>query len=293
MRVTEGLTFSQMRSNIGTAQSRAFAATEVASSGTRVAKSSDDPTSYARGMVMKQGLARLEGMERSGTIAVDHLTVADDALAASEAAVTRAREIALAAGNTTLSPSDRAGYASEVAGLRATLLQQANVRSGDTYVFAGGRTSAPAYSNAGVYAGDTNVRVVEAAPGDMVNSNVPGSAIFTPASGLSVFDVLERLEANLRASDVPAITAQLDELDTVHSQVTVGRTDVGLQLERAQLASSSRDSVRLQLESARGAAVDADTASSYTSLIQAQQALESAIAAAQRMMQTMQSGLGR
>ncbi len=291
MRVTEGLTFSQMRTTVSTAQARAYAAANVASSGKRVAKGSDDPTSYARGMVMRQGLAKLEAMERGGSVAVDHLTTADDALAASEAAITRAREIAIASANATLSPADRLGYAEEVAGLRQTILQQANARSGETYVFAGGRSSAPAYSTAGTYDGDANVRAVEVAPGDMVNANTPGSAIFTPASGVSAFDVLARLEANLRSSNIPAVTAQLTELDTVHSQITVGRTNVGLDLQRANAAAAVRDSVRVQIEGARSAAVDADTVGSYSALMQAQQALESAIAAAQRMMQAMQNGL--
>lgn len=291
MRVTEGLTFSQMRTTVSTAQARAYDAANVASSGKRVAKSSDDPTSYARGMVMRQGLAKLQGMERGAGVAADHLTTADDALAASEAAISRAREIAVASANATLSPADRLGYADEVAGLRATILQQANARSGESYVFAGGRSSAPAYSAAGTYDGDTSVRTVEVAPGDTVNANTPGSAIFTPAGGVSVFDVLSRLEANLRSSNIPAVTAQLTELDTAHSQVVVGRTDVGLDLQRAQAAAVARDSVRVQVEGARSAAVDADTVESYTALMQAQQALESAIAAAQRMMQAMQNGL--
>jgi flagellar hook-associated protein 3 FlgL len=291
MRVTEGLTYSQMRTTISQAQSRAYTAANVASSGKRVAKSSDDPTSYARSMVMRQGLTRLDGMDRGSNIATDDLTVADDALAASENAIVRAREIAIAGANTTLSPSDRLGYADEVAGLRATLLAQANSRSGDTYVFAGGKVTTPAFADDGTYSGDDSVRAIEVAPGQTVNANSPGGAIFTPASGVSAFDVLSRLEANLRSSNVPAVTAQLTELDTVHAQLVSGRTGLGVELQRSQAAAAARDSVRVQIESARSAAVDADTVGSYSALMQAQQALESAIAAAQKMMQTMQSGL--
>lgn len=291
MRVTEGLTFSQMRTSVQTAQARAYQAADVASSGKRVAKSSDDPTSYARGMVMRQGLAKLQGMERGGSIAIDHLTTGDDALASAETAITRAREIAIASANSTLSPSDRLSYAEEVANLRKSVLQAANARSGESYVFSGGRVSAPAYSDLGVYAGDDSVRTVEISPGESVDINAPGNAIFTPAGGVSVFDVLARLESNLRTSNIPAVTAQLSELDTAHQQVTVGRTNLGLELQRSQAAAIARDTVRVQIESARSAAVDADTVGSYTALMQAQQALESAIAAAQKMMQSMANGL--
>lgn len=266
MRVTEGLTFSQMRTTVATAQARAYAAADVASSGKRVAKSSDDPTSYARGMVMRQSLAKLQGMERGGSVAIDHLTTADDALSAAETAITRAREIAVASANATLSPSDRLAYAEEVAGLRNTVLQAANARSGESYVFAGGRVSAPAYDSLGVYMGDDSVRTIEVSPGESVDINAPGHAIFTPASGASAFDVLARLEANLRSSNIPAVTAQLNELDTVHQQVTVGRTNLGLELQRSQAAAIARDTVRVQIESARSAAVDADTVGSYTAL---------------------------
>lgn len=291
MRVTEGLTYSQLRTTIGQAQSRAYTAADVASSGKRVSKSSDDPTSYARSMVMRQGLTRLDGMDRGANIATDDLTIADDALAASETAIARAREIAVASSNSTLAPTDRLAYADEVAGLRKTMLAQANARSGDTYVFAGGKTATPAFLDTGVYDGDSEVRTIEVAPGQSVSANTPGNAIFTPAGGVNVFDVLSRLEANLRAPNISGITAALPELDTATTQIIGGRTGAGLELQRSQAAASARDSVRLQIESARSAAVDADTVGSYSALMQAQQALESAIAAAQRMMQSMQSGL--
>ena len=291
MRVTENLTFSQMKSQIGSAQSRAFDASNVASSGVRVAKSSDDPTAYARAMVMQQGLSNLDAMSRGSSIATSDLTTADDALAASERALTRAREIAVAGANTTLGPSDRTSYADEVAQLRSSLLAQANVRNGDTYVFSGGRTAQPAFDAAGAFQGDASVRQIEVSPNTQVAANVPGDTIFTPAGGVNVFDALATLEANLRGNNITGITAQLDVIDRGHAQITEGRTAVGLQLQRAQDSGGIRDSVRLQIQNAKSAAVEADPASSYSSLLQAQQALEAAMAAAQRMLSSMDAGL--
>lgn len=291
MRVTDGMTFAAMRTSVQTAQARALAATNEASSGKRVSKSSDDPNSYGTAMVADRTLARLDAMDRASNVAQTDLTAASDALTTSSNILTRVKEIAVAGANATLTAADRATYAQEVTQLRNSLLETANTRSGDTYVFSGGQSSTPAYSTAGVYGGDNVVRKIDVGDGAAMDANVPGNSIFSPTTGIDIFAVLERLQNFLGANDQAGVQSTLNDVDAAKSQVSSGQTDLGLKLGRVADATATRDTVRSEMQASKSTAVDADPSSSYINLLQSQQALDAAVSATQRMISTLGKGL--
>lgn len=293
MRVSDGMTFAAMRSSVQSAQARALAATNEASSGKRVNKSSEDPNAYGQAMVYDRTLAKLDSMDRTSNVAATDLTAASDALTTSSNILTRVKEIAVAGANATLTAADRATYAQEIRSLRDSLVESANTRSGDTYVFSGAQSATAAYSATGVYQGDNGVRSIDVGNGASVDANVPGTNIFTPTTGVDIFALLERIEGFLGANDQAGVQGTLNDIDTGKSQISQGQTSLGLKLQRVEDATATRDTVRVEMKSAKASAVDADPSSSYINLLQAQQSLEAAATATQKMISVMGRGIYR
>ncbi len=262
MRVTESMTYTAMRSSIQTAQARNLEASNVSSSGKRVATSGDDPAAYAQGMAYQRGIAQLDSMDRATATTTTDLSAADTALSTGENLMDRIKEIAVAGSSSTLSPTDRASYADEVDEIRQEMLNTANTQVDGNYVFSGGQTQTPTFDSSGTYGGDSTVRTVQVGPHATVTGNVLGSAAFQTAGGVDTFKMLSDLETSLRTGTAASTQPFVDQADTAKAQITAARTQVGATENAMTDASAVRDSVRTSLQTAKSSAVEADTADS-------------------------------
>ncbi len=283
-RVTEQTVFASLRQDVATAQVRALKAQEIASSGMRVQRPSDDPVAFSRAAVMDAGLARLTSMKRSGQVVQQEFAASDTALADAFGLMTRAREIAMLGATDSLSADERNVLADEVDQLRMTLLSTANTQVAGTYVFGGYQTRAAPFSAAGAYVGDSGARQVEIAPGQSVTVNRPGNQIFTPVAGVDAFQLLQDLAFDLRANDGAAVATHLNTLDTASTQISDGRSALGLEASRLVGAESTRTAIEETITSARSDAVEADTVSSFSQLLESQTAMQAAIQEAARIL---------
>ena len=128
MRVTEGMRYSQVLSNLANITSQHAEAWQEASTGVRVGKPSDDPIAAAE-------LARLSA---SSSQTKAHLSTIDTVRGDAELTestlsdagdiFSRLKEIALQASNGDLTADDRKTLGVEGAGLKDTLLKLGNTR---------------------------------------------------------------------------------------------------------------------------------------------------------------------
>jgi flagellar hook-associated protein 3 FlgL len=270
-----------------------------------VEKPSDDPSAAARGNLIKRNIARVEAMEKVADRAAIMTSAAESALSDGQNIISRARELAIAASSQdTISSDERETLAVEIDALNSELVSIANREVAGVYLFAGFKSDAPPYNNDlndpmgefGIYGGDDNRRSVEVAPNVEVDMNISGNDAFRlvdggtgdPTGDRNIFHVLRDLSVDLRADNVSSVHARIDELDDSHNKLARAQLEIGLNYASLLNAEPVRDTLMENFAEARSKLLEVDLTESYSDLMQARMALQSAIMQTTNILSTLQ-----
>jgi flagellar hook-associated protein 3 FlgL len=289
MRVTEGMRYSQVLSNLTNITSQHAEASQQASSGVRVGKPSDDPIAAAE-------LARLRA---SSSQTAAHLstidTVRGDAeltestLADASDIFVRLKEIALQAANGALTAAERQTMGVEVSGMKNALLSLGNARGTRGYLFSGSQVATPAFDASGAFQGDAEAQLVPIGNSSPTSVSTSGAEAFVVAGGRNVFADLDSLATALATNDEAAIRGAIDSVDASHAQLVNARARSGLvlsKLDASQTVLTSLDTEQQKRAQAVGAA---DPFESYTRVTSLGQTLERAIAVSRQLLDVGQN----
>jgi flagellar hook-associated protein 3 FlgL len=166
-------------------QARLLLGQEQAASGRRILRAADDPAGAARSIALTRQLASVgQHLEASQAVG-DTLAHSGATLESASAFLTDARALFLQGMNGTLSQDDRNAVAEELEALRAQMLELANARWNDEYVFGGTNNKAQPWvevlvdgSPRVVYQGNSEERVVEVGEGVLLGQNISGLDVF-------------------------------------------------------------------------------------------------------------------
>ena len=95
MRVTDGMLFRQINRNVRVAKNRHADTYEMAQTGVRVARHSDDPVSASKSLVIQNSLSRLDSQARIAAGAERNLATTESVLSEAEGLIRRATELAV------------------------------------------------------------------------------------------------------------------------------------------------------------------------------------------------------
>ncbi len=244
---------------IGTSAAREQRLTDELSSGLRVGTLSDDPVAASANVQLNASLARLDSFVQSSTGAQSQLQVTDSALGEVVSQVTSALSLAVSAGNGTLSPANRSAIARQLSDLRDSVVSLANTSYQGTYVFAGSQGNTRPFSvTAGTttYSGDTIAQTIETPDGQSVQTNVPGSAIFT-APGADLLGTLNKLVADVTTGTPADIASDTSNLSAALANVSTQRSTIGSSLSRLTVTSGYAQSQQAQVEARQSSLLSA------------------------------------
>ncbi len=253
------------------------------SSGRRVSSPSDDPAAVAQFIRNRAQYETVAQFSRNVSTMQGVLAVADSALNTVVTALTRAISLGTQGANGTLTQSDRDAIAEELAGIKEEILGQANLSYQGNYVFAGTASGtkpfvADASQASGIrYAGNTSVNRVQITDGEDVATNVPGSQIFM-ASGADVFLGITHLITALQTNT--DIEAALSEVESAFEQVNSARSFYGSTMTRLDAAASLLSTEMTELSQQETDLIGADMAYAASALVQTENGLNAALAAA-------------
>ncbi|MCJ7615158.1 MAG: flagellar hook-associated protein FlgL [Desulfobacterales bacterium] len=125
---------------------RFFKTQNIISSGKRINKPSDDPIGMGRVLDYRKTLCAIDQYNRNIAHGESWLNVTDSTLNTAGDLLIRAKELALSQANATASAATRESVAEEVKNIYDNLLQLANTKLGDSYIFAGHKTDTPPFS---------------------------------------------------------------------------------------------------------------------------------------------------
>ena len=251
------------------------------SSGTRLTTLAADPAAAAASVRLSSDLA-----ERGATLTAMQLTQsrlqsADSALAAVVERLTSAVSLAVQAANDTTGTGDRAALATQLFGIKGSVLTLANSSLDGNYLFAGTSGSEPFHQDAGgsvTYSGD-DVSTSLSAGGNTIQASAAGSAVFGTGSS-SIFSRLDSVVQSLQqgqtlsANQVSDLRASLQTI--IEQRSLLGTSGSRLQSVAAYTKTQQAD---LQVQQTEVAASDPVALATELSAAQTQrQALLSSLA---------------
>lgn len=236
--------------SIGSLRKDAEAIQSQLGSGQKLARSSDNPVvaSRLRALARSDSLAQIDTVNANRATA--DLNLADQALSSFTAFATRVKEIALAAGNDTLTPSQRASYGAELQGIHASLVGLANSRDSAGHSLFGGELAGQPYSVDGsgnaVYSGTASAGEISLGEGQSVARGLTGPEFLNFSVGGSPTDLMAVVKGlgdalqGAVADPAQAARNSLTAIDTGIDTLTTAQTVVGSRLSWIDLTTDHR-----------------------------------------------------
>jgi flagellar hook-associated protein 3 FlgL len=256
--------------------------------GSRINKPSDDPAGAAQMVSNNAQTSQADSFLRSITSVTGLLQTADSTMSSVVSALQRAISLGVQGANGTLSDSDRTDVASELTGIQQQLLSLANTSYQGEFIFSGTSTAQPFVadnsSSSGVtYNGTTGTNNVQVGQNYSLQINLPGSQLFTAASGnvfQSISDLITALQTNTN------IGAAVSKVSDAYNHITGQRVFYGNALNQLQAQQNYLNSEKLDLANAANAISATDMAATSTAFTQAQLAINADLAVMSRLSQT-------
>ena len=278
-------------------------------SGKTINKPSDDPTGTNSAMQVRSELAGAVQYARNISDGIGQLDAADSALQSMTKQLQRVRDLTVQASNAgTMSETSRAAIATEVLGLRDSMLGVANSTSQGRPVFGGVTSGSIAYDAAGSYAGFGGTSTTPAIPvtrqvsdADSVRVDITGPEAFgetQPAKTVGgtvvpatrdLFAIVKDIAAHVSpdpAAPVPGTLAEdLADLDEALSRMSTAAADIGTRTNRIETAKQVNADLQLTLTSRSADIENVDLAKTITNLTMQQTGYEAALSATAKVIQ--------
>ncbi|MFA6970894.1 MAG: flagellar hook-associated protein FlgL, partial [Gallionella sp.] len=182
MRVSSNTIFDSNVAALGQQQARLLQTQQQIASGKRLLTAASDPVAATRALDITQADAIITQQTLNRGAARDPIAIAESTLQSVTTLIQDVRTAAVYAGNSTLTPQDRATLATDMSGRLQELIGLANNTDGTgNYLFSGFQSKTPPFSDspAGViYNGDDGKRLMQVSSGRQIAANDSGADVF-------------------------------------------------------------------------------------------------------------------
>lgn len=284
MKVAQMALYRTIQQNLNRSSSNMNDLYLQASTGSRLSRASDDPSSISPVLSSRTEIAVADRHLDTIAETQDRLDILDGYLDSAESILVRAKEITVASINGSLSDQDLETYADEVNELQAAMLDIANAKVDGKYIFSGyAEKTLPFSGDPVVFNGTSNHIMVEISTGQTVQSNLTGDELFTTPN--NVFSFLDDLKNALNSGDTTALETSLEDLEGAADQVRGKRSEMGNINNRLDDVSTLAENLKLQMQERLSTHEDADLVEVMSGITQAEQAYEAALAVSARISQ--------
>ncbi len=181
MRVSDNMRFSQINDHISKAKRENLDALEKLSSQKRVSNLHDDPIGVTKILQHRSRLGELENFQKNITFSRGFLDTTESAIAGLQEKLARAHELSIGMASDTAGPEMKQITEKEIAEITGEVVQLANTKFNDRYVFSGFRSRAPALSQDGKYLGDDGEIYLQIESDSFKKINLSGRDLFEPS----------------------------------------------------------------------------------------------------------------
>jgi len=261
-------------------------------SGKTISAPSDDPTGTNTSMLTRQGMAGNAQQARNISDGHTFLDSSDSALQNMLDQVRRVRDLAVQALNTGSSSSaSNVAIATEVNGVRDSLIAQANQVVQGKPIFGGVTSGNQAYGLNGTYLGVGGANGVPVHPVtrrvsdvEAIRVDITGPEAFgDPQSGKDLFAVVANIASHV--GDATLLTTDLSDLDNVINGMTKAAADIGTRSARMDDAATVNSSQALALQAKLSDTEDVDLPKTIMELQMQQTGYQAALSVTAKSLQ--------
>jgi len=292
MRVTNQMMASNFIMNLNTHLEKLNRLQEEISSGKRVNKPSDDPSSAPKIMEIEHQLKMNDQYKKNIQNGISRLNDTESYLNNLQNIVTRARDLAIQGSNATLSRDDMEGMAIEVNHILEETVSLSNKKSFEDYLFAGtyGKEPFKATRNGdgeivGVQpAGDVSGKVYrQVNANEKIQINIENKNLF--AGDQTIFEDLIDLRDALREGDKDKVADVIGQLNNRLDTIIERMSEVGVKMNALDDRNNLIETENLSLSQFLGDLQDTDIAQAIVNYQQEQLAYQAALQAGGQMLQ--------
>lgn len=282
MRISNNLIQSRLLSDLQGNLSRIAQAQSQVSTGNRFERMSEDPLAGSQVMTADRGLRGLAQYRRNSAAARTRTDAEEAVLNQLTDLLTRAKELATQEGSSTSTPLTRSAVAAEVQGILDQTVHLGNTQVGSEYLFAGHQTARP-FDPAGGYSGDDGVRQAEIGQDQRMTTNHTGRELLLDSG---VVSGLRSLLTELTSGTSGTVAGTITGIDGAFAEVQTMLATTGARARQIDSAMQNADAIDSSLTLARSAARDIPLEQASIQLASGQNALQAALLAASRILNT-------
>ncbi|UFT98548.1 flagellar hook-associated protein FlgL [Radiobacillus kanasensis] len=245
MRVTQGMLSNNMLRNLSQSYDNLGKYMDQLSTGKKVNRPSDDPVVAMKGMNYRTQVTEVEQYQRNSSEVHNWMDNSDSALDKATQALQRLRELAVQASNGAYEESQRENIAAEVDQLKKHLVEIANTKVNNKFIFNGTATTGTDDGagnlvepvtldpNGTVVTVSTNTDpvLIEVANGVKLGANVDPNTVFSS----DLFADIEAFSDALKTNSQDLIGQSIENMDTHIEGVVNARADLGARMNRLDL----------------------------------------------------------
>lgn len=288
MRVTQSMISNNNLRHISNSYSKLNTYLEQLNTGKKVSKPSDDPVVAMKGMNYRSEVNRINQYKRNTGEVHNWMDNTDSALDKATQALQKLRELAVQASNDSYSEKERKNIMEEADQLKQHLIDIANTKVNDKYIFNGSNTSNAPIDDDGNFNENFNTDEVriEVAAGTKLTANVNPESVFgTSADENNVFNVVQNFIDDLKSGSQTDISKNIEALDNRINNVINTRADLGARMNRLDLIEDRLADQEIVATKIMSDNEDIDYEKVITQLITQESIHRAALAAGSRMIQ--------
>ena len=282
-RVTDQMILAHSQANLQTQLQQLSTLQNQASSQKAISKPSDNPTGIAMSLALKRQQAANTQYAGNAQDATNWLTAANGALNSSVTSLQSVRSLVVGTGDATLSATAKASIVSQLTGLKAALLSQANTSYLGRPVFAGNSDAGAAFDTSYNYTGTPGATVSRSISSTAtVSVSGDGAAAYGTGPG-SVFSLIDTIVSGIQSGT--DVTSQLTAIDSRISAVTTQQSVVAANYNQVQQGQATLTAQAASLTTQRSNVDGVDLTKTLVELSAQQNAYQAALGVTSKALQ--------
>jgi flagellar hook-associated protein 3 FlgL len=230
MRVANRYIFESIKYNLGSISEELSKANEIATTGKKINKLSDDPVGLTQSLTIQSDLAGIEQMGRNIDFGNSWLNASESALTSVETILSDTKALCVQMANGTIGADQRSTAAETIQNNLEEIVSLANTNVAGNYIFSGTKTDTIPFDQNGTYNGDNDAFAIKISKNSTIEIGSDGDAVF----GM-VFSTLIDLKDALQNNDVDGIQDAMENLDGHFDDIRTKISDVGSKMNRMEI----------------------------------------------------------
>jgi len=232
MRVSTGMIYQSGSGGIQKRTADMLRTQQQLSTGKRILTPSDDPVGAARALQLNQALGINASQMATRSDARTSLGMVDNQLSSVTDLLTRVKELAIQAGDASLTDVDKKSIATELRSRYTELVGLANSTDGlGRYLFSGYQVSSQPFGgsieNGMTYVGDSGSRKMQVSSSRQLDISAPGDAVFMNIiNGNGTFQAMMESLKSANSSTVTSSSAMVSDIAKWDDPVNSGKLEV-------------------------------------------------------------------